>query len=182
MKVDILEWPDDKDWAACRWLAISTTKKNYDISKLYDAKPTDDWKYKILRARHSPIRRLTYLIHITDIPYYLSTHFARHKIGWEPFVTTQRNDRQTAFDREKIGQGNPTDMTIFCNAESIQTVMQKRLCGQADAKAREIARAIRDAVLEKTPQFRDLLAPPCVLFGRCMEMRPCGRAGGGEQR
>lgn len=175
MKIDILEFPLEKDWSMCYWLAISTTKRGYDISTVHHKYPTSDWKYKMLRAKHSPIRRLMYAIHISDIPYYLSTHLVRHKIGYEVFVSTQRNDRQQAYDREAAPQGSLVDMTILCNAESIQTVLSKRLCNVVDKKMLPIAQEIKKKILEVTPEFKDLLNPPCVLYGKCFEIKSCGK-------
>ncbi|MDR2685826.1 MAG: hypothetical protein LBB23_03595 [Rickettsiales bacterium] len=171
--VDIIEWPTERDWSMCYWLAVSTTKKDYPIDTIYKKTPLPEWKHKILRARHSPIRRLNYAIHLTNVPYFLQTHLVRHKIGWECFVATQRNDRQTNYDRNTAPQAAPVNMTILCNAESIQTVLAKRLCKKADAQMVVLMNEVHRKILEKTPEFDGLMARPCELFGKCFEMRSC---------
>jgi hypothetical protein len=56
--------------------------------------PDTVWKLKLLRAEHSPIRKLRFSWRWRDLPYWVSVHFVRHKIGIEHFVKTQRTDRE----------------------------------------------------------------------------------------
>ncbi|GHU52356.1 hypothetical protein FACS1894200_12900 [Spirochaetia bacterium] len=104
-------------------------------------------------------------------------HIVRHKVGFECFVSTQRNDRQDNFDREKAPQDNPVDMVIYCNAEALITFLQKRLCNNAGKDMVSVALEIKYKVLEVTPELEEMAVPPCVLYNRCMEMEPCGRMG-----
>lgn len=62
--------------------------------------PSDEWKRRILDAGHSPIRTLMFTVRM-EIPYYVSVHFVRHKVGVEHYVRSQRNDRQSDYDRTK---------------------------------------------------------------------------------
>lgn len=34
---------------------------------------------------------------------------------------------------------------------------------------------IRDAVLDKNPEFESVLVPKCIAHGGCVEFKPCGR-------
>ena len=77
MRIEILRYPSDEDWARCLLLARMTQGK--DSGKV----PTDEWKKKILAAEHSPVRTLMYTIVMHDIPYYCSVHIVRHKYGVE---------------------------------------------------------------------------------------------------
>ena len=68
-------------------------------------------------------------------------------------------------------------MILDMNAEELITIMHKRLCTQASAETRQIATAMREAVLEKCPEFSDVLVPNCVYRnGLCTEYKPCGAA------
>ena len=104
-------------------------------------------------------------------------HFCRH-IHAQPYVQTQRNDRQDNYDRNSAPQNAPVKMILDMNAEELITIMHKRLCMQASAETRQIAAAMREAFLEKCPEFSDVLVPNCVYRnGLCTEYKPCGAAG-----
>ncbi len=60
-------------------------------------KTTSTWKHSILRARHSPIRTLQFAFYLEDVPYWVSTHLARH-VHAQPFIRSQRNDRENEYD------------------------------------------------------------------------------------
>ena len=63
------------------------------------------------------------------------------------------------------------------NAEELISVMHKRLCAQASPETRQVAEAMRKAVLEKCPEFEEVLVPNCVYRnGLCTEFKPCGAA------
>ena len=67
MLVELFEYPTNDDWAEVRRRALVTVgKKKADI-------PTKSWKEKILKARHSPIRRLHFAFYI-ECPYWVSVH------------------------------------------------------------------------------------------------------------
>ena len=85
MKAEILNYTDN--WQAVKNAAMNT------VGKETGKYPDSDWKKRILLAEHSPIRLLTFTVRITDLPYWVSVHLVRHKIGVEHFVKTQRSDR-----------------------------------------------------------------------------------------
>ena len=95
MEVEILRHPEQEDWERCKMLALNTIGKKYAGTEI-----TDAWKHAILKAEHSPIRTLMFTIRLT-IPYFVSVHLVRHKIGIEHYVQSQRNDRQTNYLRAK---------------------------------------------------------------------------------
>lgn len=74
MKVTMLKHPTDEDWLFCKQCALNT------IGKDSDKVPTEEWKRKILKAEHSPIRTLWFAFNL-EIPYWVSVHFTRHKLG-----------------------------------------------------------------------------------------------------
>ena len=103
MKITLLEYPVEQDWIEVKRRALVT------VGKDKFAPPTDEWKDKILNARHSPIRRLRFSFLIEDIPSWVSVHLCRH-IHAQPYVKSQRNDRQSKYDRGKAPQDAPVSM------------------------------------------------------------------------
>lgn len=168
MHITLLKSPTTEDWMLCKRCALVTVGK--DAIK----EPSAEWKHEILRAKHSPIRVLQFAFLMQDIPYYISVHLARH-IHAQPFVRSQRNDRQDAYDRNSARQDAPVDMIWYMNAEELMTIAEKRLCGKADPQTQRVVRMMCAVVLEKYPEFEGLLATPCVKYGTCMEIRTCGR-------
>ena len=167
MRVEILRHPTDADWMRCKMLALSTEGKEVMTP------PSDEWKRRILIARHSPIRTLMFTIRM-ELPCWVGVHYVRHKVGVEHYVRTQRDDRQYEYDRDAARQDVPVRHTMDLNADALITIVQKRLCGKAHQRTREMAGLIRDAVLETNPEFDKVLVKPCLYNGSCHEMRPCG--------
>lgn len=168
--IKLIKSPDESDWVFCKNCALVTVGK-------HTVKPPDQaWKHAILQARHSPIRTLQFAFYLQGVPYYVSTHLARH-VHAQPFIRSQRNDRQDAYDRKAARQDAPVDMIWYMSAEELMTVANKRLCMQAEKNTREIVRMMCDLVESKFPEFKGLLAPPCEVYGTCMEMFPCGKLG-----
>ena len=54
MIVKLIEKPSEADWIAVKRRALVT------IGKEAKTPPTEEWKHRILEARHSPIRRLNF--------------------------------------------------------------------------------------------------------------------------
>lgn len=168
MKVEILKHPTEDDWMLAKKCTLVTVGKDSE-------KPaTPEWKKKLLGAGHSPIRVLEFCFRITDVPYWVSVHLTRH-VHAVPFVKTQRNDRQNAYDRGEAPQNSPVDMCWFMNAEELITIAHKRLCHQASKETRELIEEICRQVIEINPEFEGLLVPLCQYRnGVCTEFYPCG--------
>ena len=166
MNITLLKYPTDEDWAFAKQCALVT------IGKEMKTAPNMAWKHAILLARHSPIRTLQFAFYLEGVPYWVSTHLARH-VHAQPFIRSQRNDRQDAYDRNAARQDAPVNMIWYMNAEELMTIMEKRLCHLAAKETREVAKKIRELVIEQCPEFVDLLAPPCVQTLVCREMYPC---------
>lgn len=167
MKVEILKHPTEEDWMLCKKCTLVT------VSKDSNKPPTEEWKRKILRANHSPIRTLEFCFRITDLPYWVSVHLVRH-VHATPFVATQRDDRQKKYKRGEARQDAPVTMCWFMNAEELITIAHKRLCSQASPETRMLVKMICDAVIETNPEFEGLLVPLCVYRGgNCDEFEPC---------
>lgn len=169
-EVEIIRHPNDDDWTLCRNIALSTVGKNFEHIRVGDA-----WKSKMLRSEHSPIRTLRFTIKIT-VPYWVSVHFVRHKIGVEHYVSTQRNDRQDRYDRNKAPQDEPVTHIMDLDAQALINIARMRLCGKAAEETRHAMRKICLEVIKKNPEFADVLVPKCVAHGGCNEFTPCGKA------
>ena len=170
MKVQIIGSPTDEDWMAVKERALVT------VGKKAVNPPDSEWKRKILEARHSPIRYLRYSYYL-EIPSWVSVHLCRHVHG-QPYVKSQRNDRQSEYDRNTARQDAEVKMIFDVNAEELMTIANKRLCQQAARETRQVVQLMCILAEGKTPELRGLLVPMCEYHGgTCHEMNPCGRLG-----
>lgn len=171
MNITLRKYPTEEDWELCKECTLET------VWKKMKTPPTDSWKHSILRARHSPIRTLMFVFKMEDIPYYVSTHLVRH-VHATPFVSSQRNDRQSKYDRAKAPQDSPVNMMWLMNAEELMLIANKRLCNQASKETRKVVQMMCNLVEEKCPEFNGLLVPMCEYHGGvCHEIYPCGKCG-----
>lgn len=168
MEIEILRHPEKEDWERCKMLALNTIGKKYAGAEI-----TDAWKHQILKAEHSPIRTLMFTIRLT-IPYFVSVHLVRHKIGIEHYVQSQRNDRQSSYDREIAPQNAMVSHIMEVNAEQLMFMSHRRLCGMADTTTRYIMTQICREVEKVNPEFKGFLIPMCKYRHECPEFRSCG--------
>lgn len=167
IKVEWNECPGERDWIEVKKRALRTIGKNVVTA------PDLEWKKRMLGCRHSPIRRLFFSFYI-ECPYWVSVHLCRH-IHSQPYVLSQRNDRQDKYDRGKAPQDQTVSMIWDMNAEELMIIANKRLCKQASAETREVVKMMCELVKEKLPEFAGVLVPNCVYHGGvCHEMFPCG--------
>lgn len=166
--VEILKYPTDDDWLLCKKCTLNTVGKN--VVNL----PTAEWKRRLLRSEHSPIRTLNFCIKMV-VPYYVSVHFSRHFTGVTHFVQSQRNDRQDKYDRTKAPQDALVSHIMYINAQELMYMARRRLCTQADSYTREIMQEIRSKVVSYCPEFDGILEPMCSYRGGlCTEFNCCG--------
>ena len=165
MKIEVIDYTDN--WQAVKDAAMNT------IGKENGNYPSSHWKKRILHAEHSPIRPLEYTIRMKDIPYWVSVHICRHKIGIEHFVSTQRTDR-TGEDRDDKPQAALVDHTIRVNAQALIAISRRRLCHQSAQETQKIWRAVVDAVSSVDPEVAQFCVPDCIYRGKCPEMKCCG--------
>lgn len=169
MKVTMIEYPTEQDWLAVKERALVTVGLKAKNS------PDAVWKDEILEARHSPIRRLRFSFLIEDLPYWVSVHLCRH-IHAQPYVRSQRNDRQSDYDRNAARQDAPVTMIWDMTGEELLIVANKRLCNQAIKETRDVVQEICNQVISFCPEFTNHLVPMCDYHGGiCHEMKPCGR-------
>ena len=168
IKIEILRSPTQQDWERCKMLALNTAGKKYVGTRV-----TQEWKDKMLKARHSPIRTLMFTIRMT-VPYYVSTHFVRHKIGVEHYVQSQRNDRQSNYDRELAPQNAMVCHVMDINAEQLMFMANRRLCGMADKTTRYVMAMICQAVESSNSEFIGHFKSMCEYLHECPEFKSCG--------
>lgn len=163
-----LQWFQHEDnWQAVKDATMNTVGR--DTGKY----PDEQWKLRLLRAEHSPIRKLVFSWRWADLPYWVSVHFVRHKIGIEHFVKTQRSDR-TGIDRNAMPQGAFVTHECTANAQALITISRKRLCTAAAPETRQAWQLIKDAVAQSEPALAHCMVRECVYRGFCPEMFPCG--------
>ena len=149
------------------------------VNKKYlEKEPDDEFKKKLIRAEHSPLRMLEFDITIRDLPYWIHTELVRHHVGVEKFVTTSRPDRtHSGLTRHDLRQDALVSMTLSMNAQAIINVSRVRLCRMAAEETRNVWQSVIDALREVEPLLADACVSNCVYRGYCPEFNPCGYAG-----
>lgn len=167
-----------------------------------DVDVSSSFKRRILLAEHSPIRCLQFRIRLENLPYWVSVHLVRHKIGVEHFVTTQRDDRDVSgkvrmdagidvlmdlirsYTRRLVGdgpvsrkykmQGELVTHEMLINAQSLIQLGRKRLCYLASPETTASVALVR-AMLhdEGEPELASVMVPECIYRGFCPETEIC---------
>lgn len=158
----------DVNWKKIKSACMTTISKDAG-----DKEPSDTWKRKLLLCEHSPIRRGTVSWKWPEIPYAISTHFARHHEGCEKFVATERTDR-TGVPREERSQMNPVMMEMDANIQALINISKKRMCTGADPTTRLYWKAVWEAIKEYDENIAWAMVPECIRDGGCPEYQPCG--------
>ena len=135
--------------------------------------PSSSWKRRMILAEHSPIRKLHINWKWTDLLWWVQTHFTRHHVGVEWFVSTSRTDR-TGIDRSTIGQDAPVNVEGVANPQAIIYISRKRLCNQASKETREAWKAFLETFKESEPELYGACVPDCIYRGWCYEYKSCG--------
>lgn len=170
MTIELRRFPDRDDLLWMKQCTVGT------IGKDANTPPSPELIRKLLVARHSPIRELRFSYVIRDIPYWVSVHLVRHHVGFQPYVQSQRNDRQTEYDRTKAPQDTPVTMRVTLNAEALLTLANKRLCMKASKETREVVQQMCELAERALPELKGLLVPMCEYHGGvCHEIRSCGK-------
>lgn len=157
----------EDNWQDVKNAAMNTVGKDKGVY------PTAAWKKKILLAEHSPIRLMQFAWKWSDLPYWVSVHIVRHKIGIEHFVSTQRTDR-TGVDRTERPR------TPRCSTSARRTRRRSsRSAASASAPAQALKRGRRGSFSRTRSQRSSRSLPPawcseCVYRGFCPEMYGCG--------
>ena len=156
------------DWMKIKSACMTTISKQTG-----DKEPSTEWKRRLLLAEHSPIRRGNVSWKWDEIPYAISTHFARHHEGCEKFVGTERSDR-TGIDRATRSQMNTIPMEMDANIQALINISRKRLCTNADPTTRAYWEALLEELKAIDKNVYWACVPDCVRCGGCPEFNPCG--------
>lgn len=163
--IEVLRYPTEEDWKRCLMFARATQGK-FDTPN----EPSDDWKRKILRSEHSPIRTLMFTIKM-ELPYCNSVHFVRHKYGVEHYVQSQRKNPERGAERQDAMVTHIMDI----NAQELIHMARKRLCYKADELTHMIMSEICWTISGIDPIWEAVLLPACECNeANCREFKPCG--------
>ena len=139
-----------------------------------DHEPSDEFKQKMIKAEHSPLRCLQFPIDFYDIPYYASVHLCRH-VHAQPFVSTSRpdiNGRMKPRDEQK--KSDPVNMRLLVNAQEIINISRVRLCNKAEKTTRMLWMDVLRELVKIEPFLANACVPNCLYRGFCPEIKPCG--------
>lgn len=154
-------------WDIVKDLALFT------IGKAPKDEPSEEWEHKMARACHSPIRARMFIVKMFNIPYYVSVHLVRHKIGVEHFVRTNRSDR-TGRDTNNDTRNTPTNHAMLINAEALINMSRKRMCSMADPATRRVWSAVMTSLEDVDKAVYGRCVQQCVHCGYCPEFKSCG--------
>ena len=136
---------------------------------------SDAYMRKMYLCEHSPIRIRSFIIKIKNVPSWLATHFVRHHVGYTPFVSTQRDDRNPSItDRDSEPQGNLVTLELHANTQAIMNVSRKRLCKCAHPRATALWTQILEKINEVDPALVSACTCDCIYRGHCYEYKSCG--------
>lgn len=138
-----------------------------------DKEPSAKWRRNLLLAEHSPIRKLQITVKCHNVKSWVATHFVRHHIGVEKYVSTKRTDR-TGIDRDDLPQGALVTLEMDLNAQAVINISRKRLCNQASKETKELWQLVLDEIEKVIPELYYVAVPECVYRGFCPELKSCG--------
>lgn len=169
--ITILRKPEQADWERAYYLALGTE------GKTPKGGVPDGWKNKLILSEHSPLRTLMYTIEM-KIPYYVAMHLVRHKFGVEWYVRSQRNDRQSDYDRRAARQDTLVTVIMDANLQAIINISRRRLCNKADPETQKVWREVCTMIKEASPNLWaiDYMCQAPCYQGKCNEFKPCKEA------
>lgn len=155
------------------WREVADAARNTINLDAGTGEPSSLWKKRMLLCEHSPIRKMGISWKWTNLLWWVQTHFTRHKIGVEWFVSTSRSDR-TGIDRGTLGQDAPVNVEGDANFQAIINISRKRLCTGASWETREAWKLFLESIKDKEPELYRCCVPECVYRGFCPEYKSCG--------
>ena len=139
-----------------------------------DHGPSDEFKQKMIKAEHSPLRCLQFTIDFYDIPYYTSVHLCRH-VHAQPFVSTSRPDINGQMKpRDEQKKSDPVNMRLLVNAQEIINISRVRLCNKAEKVTQMLWIEVLRELSKIEPFLANACVPNCIYRGFCTEIKPCG--------
>lgn len=156
------------------WTEVKNECRNTVNKEPSNVPATDIFKIKILISEHSPIRLIDVKWRWQQIKSWISVHFARHWLGWDKWISTQRDDR-TNVNRDKSPQDTPVNYDGKANAQSLINVARYRLCiGSAHKETREYMEDLKESISKVEPNLAKVMVPNCIYRMGCPEFSCCG--------
>ena len=134
--------------------------------------PSEEWKRKTVKASHSILRCMQFMIYIEDVPSFVHNHLTRH-VHLQPMIRTMREDL-TGVPSDEITRNTPNNGCYMVNAQELLHVANQRLCYKASKETREAIEEVVRKVAEIEPIYAQFLVPHCVKLGYCPEYKTCG--------
>ena len=183
MKVINIEKPDlskvrvEVRHYADMWQAIKDATMT-TIGKNAGRYPSSEWKEKLIRAEHSPIRIGYFIVKIYNAPQFVHGHLVRHHVGVTPFISSLRSDR-AEYD-ETPNRNTLQDGEYLFDFQSIINISRKRLCTCASYETRYTWNKVLDEIKKYEPELVKKCRRECIYRGFCPEMFSCGYDKTGE--
>ena len=158
------------------WTDVLNAARFTQRKEPLDKEPSIEFKKKIIKAEHSPLRCLMFNIDLYDIPSFVQNHLVRH-IHAQPFVSTSRPDIDgNMLPREEQKKTDPVNMRLFLNAQEIINISRQRLCNKAELTTNQIWRQVVEELRKTEPELANACVPNCLYRGFCPEFKSCGLA------
>ena len=156
------------------WADVLNAARFTQRKEPISGEPSVNWKKKIIKAEHSPLRCLMFNIDFYDIPNYVSVHLVRH-VHAQPFVSTSRPDIDgKQIPREEQKKIDPVNMRLFLNAQEIINISRVRLCNKAELQTRTIWNKVIEELSKTEPELAAACVPNCIYRSNCPEFKSCG--------
>ena len=151
-------------WSFVRQAALTTIHKKHNGNDI-----STDWKLKILKAKHSPIREFQITYRLNNIPRWIADQLVRHNVGVNPYMATGRPDRNNK-PRAKQTMEDPTTLMQTHNADSFINMCNERLCvGCVSKETRLIVEELVKEVEQVEPEIAFYCVPNCIKYCACKE-------------
>lgn len=158
------------------WIRVVNAAR-FTVNKYpIDHEPLDEFKEKLIRSEHSPLRLLEYDIQMYKVPYWVVMHLVRHHVGVQPFVSTQRPDRTGGASRHDLPQDALVNVQLSINAQAILNISRLRLCENAAYETKKLWRAVILELKNIDPILAKYCVPQCTFKGFCSEFNSCGKS------
>ena len=159
----------DADWREVKNECRNTSNKDATSNPA-----TKEFIKKILISEHSPIRLVRIKWRWEGIKSWIATHWCRHSIGVEKWISTQRTDR-TGVDRDAARQDTPVNMDMEGNSQALINMGRYRLCHQASDETRECMEDLKVEIKDVgQEELSNVLVPNCIYRAGCPEFECCG--------
>ena len=155
------------------WKDVKNECRNTNNKHATNVPATKEFIKKILISEHSPIRLVRIKWRWEGIKSWIATHYSRHHIGFEKWISTQRPDR-TGIDRDGARQDALVNMDAEANAQALINMGRYRLCGQASDETREHMEDLKVEIGNVgQEELSNVLVPNCIYRAGCPEFGCC---------